>query len=89
MRARQYVEATFDGPCPDESALQDLPGVERVSREGDRMLLYTQHPGRTAVALAGLADREGLEVRALSTRKPSLEDVFLFLTNKGGEEAAP
>jgi ABC-2 type transport system ATP-binding protein len=88
VRASQYVEASFDGRCPDESAVQDLPEVERVVREDDRLLLYTQHPGRTAVALAGLADREGLQVRDLNTCKPSLEDVFLFLTERRSEEAA-
>ena len=89
VRASQYVEASFDGRCPDESAVQNLPEVERVVREDDRLLLYTQHPGRTAVALARLADREGLQVRDLNTCKPSLEDVFLFLTERGSEEAAP
>ena len=88
VRASQYVEVTFDGRSPEDARLRGLPEVERMVREGERTLLYTQHPGRTAVALAGLADREGLEVRELSTRKPSLEDVFLFLTEKGGEEAA-
>jgi len=89
VRASRYVEVSFDGRSPEDAELQGLSEVERVAREGQRLLLYTQHPGRTAVALAGLADREGLEVRELNTRKPSLEDVFLFLTEKGGEEAAP
>jgi len=88
VRASQYVMANFDGRSPDQAEVHNLPGVERVAREGDRLLLYTQQPGRTAVALAGLAEREGLEVRELSTRKPSLEDVFLFLTERGSEEAA-
>ena len=88
VRASQYVEVSFDGRSPEDAELQGLLEVERVAREGQRLLLYTQHPGRTAVALAGLADREGLDVRELSTRKPNLEDVFLFLTEKGGEEAA-
>jgi len=88
VRASQYVMASFDGRSPDQGEVHILPGVERVAREGDRLLLYTQQPGRTAVALAGLAEREGLEVRELSTRKPSLEDVFLFLTERGSEEAA-
>jgi len=86
VKASQYVEASFEGRCPELSALEELPGVERVARDGERLLLYSGHPGRTAVALARLADREGLEVRELNTRKPSLEDVFLFLTGGGGEE---
>jgi len=89
VRASQYVEVTFDGSGPEDAALHGLPEVDRVAREGERLLLYTQHPGRTAVALAGLADRDGLEVHDLRTCKPSLEDVFLFLTERGSEEAAP
>jgi len=88
VRASQYVEASFDGRGPEDAELRGLPEVECVAREGERFMLYTQHPGRTAVALAGLADRRGLEVRELSTRKPSLEEIFLFLTQRGGEEAA-
>jgi len=88
VRASQYVEVTFEGRSPQDAALRGLPEVERVAREGERLLLYTQHPGRTAVALAGLAEREGLQVRELSTCKPSLEDVFLFLTQRGSEKAA-
>jgi ABC-2 type transport system ATP-binding protein len=89
VRASQYVEASFEGPAPGDAGLRALPDVERIAREGERLLLYTERPGRTAVALAGLAEREGLQVRELRTCKPSLEDVFLSLTRKGGEEAAP
>ena len=88
VRSSQYVEVSFEAGAPSEDDLEALTGVERVVSEGDRLLLYTQHPGRTAVALAGLADREGLDVRELSTCKPSLEDVFLFLTETGSGEAA-
>ncbi|MCD6415278.1 MAG: ATP-binding cassette domain-containing protein [Planctomycetes bacterium] len=89
LAANQYVEVTFEGRGPQDAELLGLPDMQRVARLGERLLLYTPHPGRTAVALAGLADRDGLQVRDLSTRKPSLEDVFLFLTQRDGQEATP
>jgi len=89
VRSSQYVEVSFEAGAPSEDDLKALTGVARVVSEGDRLLLYTQQPGPTAVALAGLADRQGLEVRGLSTCKPSLEDVFLYLTERGSEEAPP
>lgn len=87
VRSSQFVEATFEGSAPLDEDLERLPRVERVTRSGSSCQLYTESPGRTAIALSVLADREGLVVRDLCTRKPSLEDVFLRLTNEVSEEA--
>jgi ABC-2 type transport system ATP-binding protein len=87
MKSSQYVEVTFAGRPPSEQVLADLPGVQRVEREGPSLLLYTEDPGRVAAALGARVEREALELGELHTRKPSLEDVFVYLT-KGGKEAA-
>lgn len=87
MESSQYVEVDFAGPEPEERELRELEGVQRLARQGSLLLLYTENPGRTVVALVGLADREGLNIRELATHKPSLEDVFVVLT-RGTEEGA-
>lgn len=86
VRARHYVEVSFEGPEPREADLASLPEVDRVTRKGGHYQLYTDMPGRTAVGLAVFADRNGLTVRDLCTYKPSLEDIFLHLTEGRGEE---
>jgi len=86
VRASQYVEVSFEGPEPREADLASLPEVDRVTRKGRHYQLYTDMPGRAAVGLAVFADRKGITVRDLCTYKPSLEDIFLHLTEGRGEE---
>ena len=86
VRASQYVEVSFEGSEPQEADLASLPEVDRVTRKGGHYRLYTDMPGRTAVGLGVFANRNGLTVRDLCTRKPSLEDIFLHLTEGRGEE---
>ena len=86
VRVSQYVEVSFEGSEPQEADLASLPEVDRVTRKGGHYRLYTDMPGRTAVGLGLFADRNGLTVRDLCTRKPSLEDIFLHLTEGRGKE---
>lgn len=88
VRSSQYVRVSFEGDEPPESALAELTGVERIARRDDGYHLYTEHPGHTAVALAGLARQKGLDVSELSTCKPNLEDVFLYLTGEDRQKEA-
>jgi len=87
VRSRQYVEVRFEGLAPADGMLASLPGVEQVARRDRYFRLYTTSPGRTAVALSVLADQNGLAVGDLCTGKPSLEDVFTFLTGESSREA--
>jgi ABC-2 type transport system ATP-binding protein len=89
MRSSQFVEVAFAGAGPDPSELDRLPGVLRVSREGDRMRLYGEQPGRLAAEVIRLAEAGGAEIAHLCTRKPSLEDVFLQFTGAGEGEHRP
>jgi ABC-2 type transport system ATP-binding protein len=87
VQASQYVEVRFEGSTPADTALESLPGVERVTRRNSTYRLHTTSPGRVAVALAAVADRNGWVVDDLCTRKPSLGDVFLYLTGGSDGEA--
>jgi ABC-2 type transport system ATP-binding protein len=68
--------------------LTRLPGVCSVAREGDRVtILAVDGPGvlsPVAVILSG----GNLQVRSITMRTPSLDDVFLALTDDGIEGAA-
>jgi ABC-2 type transport system ATP-binding protein len=65
----QTIEATFDGPAP---ALDGLAGVE-VERDG-RSTLRFEVTGSVQPLLEALA-RE--QVVSLTSREPSLEEIFL------------
>ena len=88
VKASQYVEVRFEGSAPAPAALGSLPGIARITHTDQSYRLYTETPGRTAVGLSVLADRNGWTLRDLCTRKPSLEDVFLYLTGESDKEAA-
>jgi len=86
MRSSQHLEVAFAGGRIDTAELEQLPGTLRASREGDRARLYSDQPGRLALEVARLAEAKGLRITHLCTRKPSLEDVFLYYTGDQAQE---
>ncbi len=67
---RAEVAATFPGPPPDLGA---IPGVDSLTRSGDRGLTFTLS-GAPGPALQALATAE---VATISVREPTLEEIFL------------
>ncbi len=65
----------------DGQALRQVPGVARVERIGDRMVVYGRGEGLVG-GVVGLLEREGVRFRDLRTEQPTLEDVFLALTGR-------
>jgi len=86
MQSSQYLEAVLAGGQIDAVELEQLPGTLRVSCEGERIHLYTERPGPLAMKVAQLAEAKGLQIIHLCTRKPSLEDVFLYFTSDQVQE---
>jgi len=88
IQSSQSVEVAFDKPiAPDLSrglveSLQAIKGVSEVRKEGDKLKLYTDNPGDVACQLVEYANAHELQVLALNTLAPSLEDVFVHLTVK-------
>ena len=66
----------------DEEPLHAVPGVIRVERIGERVLVYGQKEGLVSGVVNAL---EAGDVRFdhLRTEQPTLEDVFLALTGRG------
>jgi ABC-2 type transport system ATP-binding protein len=73
------VEVTFDGTPPDLAA---VPGVKRAVADGHRVHLEVQGPVEPLIDVLA-----GRGVRALLSREPSLEELFLAHYGPGG--AAP
>ena len=86
VRKRHYVEAVFREQTPSLWKLESIPGVIRVESDQGVFRLYTEAPGSIATLLAVLTVDLGLELEQLNTRKPSLEDVFLYYTSDRGSE---
>ncbi len=62
--------------------LDELPIVERVERDGERMVVYGRGD-RLVSDVVNAAESAGASLRDLRTEEPDLEDVFLRLTGKG------
>lgn len=83
-RSRQSVDVEFAGESPPAAELEAIPDVTAVKRDASRYVLYSEQPGQVAQQIATLATERGYDIAAISTRKPSLEDVYLFLTESNG-----
>ncbi len=77
----EWVEVSFDMPV-DASDLSDLSGVIDVRMSGDKLRLYTNEPGRTIYQLVDYSRSNDLEIVMLNTLTPTLEDVFIKLTEE-------
>ena len=69
----------------DEASVRDLPGVVRVERLGDRVVVSVRGVG-TAGRVTTALEEAGVAFDALRVERPTLEDVFLART--GGAMAA-
>jgi len=85
ISSRQYVEVRFVGTVPEHKELGSLPGVSQIECDNRAIRLYTNQPGHVAIEVVRLADRRGVEITDLCSRKPSLEDVFLHFTSGSAE----
>jgi ABC-2 type transport system ATP-binding protein len=65
----------------DEESLRAVPGVVRVERIGERVVVYGQEDGLVSGVVNAL-EAGGIRFENLRTEQPTLEDVFLALTGK-------
>ena len=65
-----------------DEALLGLPGVGEVRREGGAITLVVTDTQASIAALLAHLGEAGVELDALQTHRPTLEDVFVALTGK-------
>jgi len=63
------------------NTLEQIEGVQTVVSEGGRMALYTNDENVTHNALMQFAQEKGLLLQDVRIQQPTLEDVFLHLTD--------
>ncbi len=79
MKGTQSVEVRFASQ-PPQNMLKERISAEKIEIRGDRYRIYTADPVATVEALLQLARNEGRKILSLQTLGPSLEDVFVELT---------
>ncbi|MDY6876067.1 MAG: ABC transporter ATP-binding protein [Chloroflexota bacterium] len=80
LRADSQVVFDVNGHF-DEEPLRAVPGVTRVERVGERVVVYGQDDGLVGGVVNAL-EAGGVRFRDLRTEQSSLEDVFLALTGR-------
>jgi len=81
IQSVQSVEVAFDEILPKTlKELEKIQSVNEVRKEGDKFRLYTHDPANVLSGLWEYANANNLKPISLSTLGPSLEDVFVKLT---------
>jgi ABC-2 type transport system ATP-binding protein len=80
LGAENRVVFEVDGHL-DEGSLRTVPGVVRVERIGERVVIYGQKDGLVS-GVVNVLETGGIHFENLRTEQPTLEDVFLALTGK-------
>jgi len=78
----QSVEVTFSEAITIQ-ALKDIPGVAKITGERTSFRLYTATPKVVIKGVVTFADSKGLEIMSINTLGPTLEDVFVEITEGG------
>jgi ABC-2 type transport system ATP-binding protein len=86
VSGRQSVEVSFQRTV-DTGDLSAFARVKRVEKRGDKLRLYTEDVNETIDSITGFANAQGLKIVSLNTLAPSLEDIFVELTQKERPEA--
>jgi ABC-2 type transport system ATP-binding protein len=70
---------------PTELIAQAPSTVIRYRRDGEEVVLETEEPVRALHELTGEALRDGFDLRGLEVHRPTLEEVYLLLTEEQPE----
>ncbi|MBU8894136.1 ABC transporter ATP-binding protein [Corallococcus sp. M34] len=81
LGAGQVIELEAE-PAPSDARLSEVPSVVAVQRQDGRLLLRVGELHRALPAVLREVEGVGGTLRHLSTRRPTLDDVFLGLTGR-------
>ena len=80
----QSIEVSFNKKV-DSEELRKIRGVNEVKKLGDKWRLYVENPNEVIDKLVECAKAGKTKIISLNTLAPTLEDVFLRLTQEKGE----
>jgi ABC-2 type transport system ATP-binding protein len=73
------IEISFDKTIKAEN-LSGIPNIAEIRREGDKFKIYTKNINDLIASLTDFAEENKLKIMTLNTMLPSLEEVFVELT---------
>jgi ABC-2 type transport system ATP-binding protein len=78
------VTLALNGADPGavETALNGLPGLERIQPESGALALYVEDGANSIAEIVRRLDSGSIQVGAISVARPSLDDVFLQATGR-------
>ncbi len=82
----ESVEVSFERTVEAE-VLSAFVHVRQVEKRGDKLRLYAKDVNETIDSITDFAKAKGLKIVSLNTLAPSLEDIFVKLTQKERPEA--
>lgn len=82
IKARHFVEVSFAGRPTIAEELRSLHSVSSAEVTDNTIRLYTESPGQTAAEVACLARNKNIQINEICTKKPSIEEVFLYFTSQ-------
>lgn len=82
VEAARFVEVTFVVGGLNREEVEGWPEVHEVEAIAGGLRVRTDVPGRLAQKLLQTATEWGLEVNSVNTRLPSLEEVFVAITDR-------
>jgi len=78
----QSIEVAFDKIPPDTGWVENIPQVNKYQKLGDKFRLYTPDLDKVIRKLIEYSEKNKLRLISLNTLGPSLEDVFVKLTEE-------
>ncbi len=81
-QAARFVEVTFVEGSLQKDDVRGWPEVSDIEAIAGGLRVRTEVPGRVAQKMLQLAGERGLEVNSVNTRLPSLEEVFVAITER-------
>ncbi|HST26691.1 MAG TPA: ABC transporter ATP-binding protein [Gaiellaceae bacterium] len=82
LGGRGSMPAAIRFTLPDGAVLADLPPALGAASKNGRVVVESERPLAAVKALADWAESRGFDLPDLDVRRPSLEDVYLQLTEK-------
>lgn len=82
IKSSQYVDVIFDGKLTNLQTVEKMESVNKIVSKEKSMKIYTDRPVDIARRMFNYAEEEGLKIIDIKTSGPSLEDVFIHLTEK-------